>query len=181
MMRGTGKAYRTHVHHSSTPYPRPWSFPVRRWLIKQPGEQTCCCSLIYKSTHFKDGRRIRPLFLPPHPRRNRNTPKRCRKLHIPRADFPLGNQLSSIPLLHLVSHHVFFHSNSRKRIGLWVERRAAIVGAVENGVGIFRLSVFRIPSHDEVGGRWLTRALQNKLTMFEPALLSLYPISIGYA
>ena len=80
-MRGTGKAYRTHVHHSSTPYPGPWSFRVRRWLIKQPGEQSCCCSLIYKVTHFKDGRRIRPLFLPPHPRRNRNTPAR-RRVHI---------------------------------------------------------------------------------------------------
>ena len=77
-MRGTGKAYRTHVHHSSTPYLGPWSFRVRRWLIKQPGEQSCCCSLIYKVTHFKDGRRIRPLFLPPHPRRNRNTPARKR-------------------------------------------------------------------------------------------------------
>ena len=94
-MRGTGKAYRTHVHHSSTPYPEPWSFRVRRWLIKQPGEQSCCCSLIYKSTHFKDVRRIRPLFLPPHPRRNRNTPRRCRKLHIPRADFT--SEISSRP------------------------------------------------------------------------------------
>ena len=129
IMRGTGKAYRTHVHHSSTPQPIPWSWSGRRWLIKQPGEQSCCCSLIYKSTHFKDVRRIRPLFLPPHPRRNRNTPSRCRKLHIPQNHFPLGKDLSSIPLLHLVSHHIFFYFNSQRRIVLWIKRCAAIVGA----------------------------------------------------
>ena len=106
IMRGTGKAYRTHVHHSSTPQPIPWSWSGRRWLIKQPGEQSCCCSLIYKSTHFKDVRRIRPLFLPPHPRRNRNTPA-SKWLHILQNHFPVGNDLSSIPSFWLLSQIIF--------------------------------------------------------------------------
>jgi len=42
--------------------------------VKPRLEQFYCCSLIYKVAHFKDGRRIRPLILPPHPRRNRYGP-----------------------------------------------------------------------------------------------------------
>lgn len=153
-MRGTGKAYRTHVHHSSTPQPEPWSFRGRRWLIKQPGEQSCCCSLIYKSTHFKDVRRIRPLFLPPHPRRNRNTPVRCRKLHIPQNHFPTGNDFSSIPLLHLVSHHIFFCFNSQWRIEDGFKRCAArMVRRLSCECGVLMvLSVFPPAVKQEGGG-----------------------------
>ena len=74
MMRGTGKAYCTHVPHSSTPHPGPWDSRMERSPLKQREEQCCRCSLIYKGAHFKDGRRIRPLFLPPRPRRNQYTP-----------------------------------------------------------------------------------------------------------
>ena len=87
MMRGTGKAYCTHVPHSSTLHPGPWDSRAERSLLKQREEQCCRCSLIYKSAHFKDGRRIRPLFLPPRPRRNQYTPissKEARCVPFPR-------------------------------------------------------------------------------------------------
>ena len=74
IMHGALKALRTHVHHLSTPHPGPWSSRVGRSLLRQREEQDFRCSLIYKLAHFMDGRRIRPLFLPPHPRRNQCIP-----------------------------------------------------------------------------------------------------------
>jgi hypothetical protein len=53
-------------------------------LKRLPGDIRCC-SLIYKDAHFKDGRRIRPLFASRRPRRNH-----C----IPTSEFPA---LSSLP------------------------------------------------------------------------------------
>ena len=47
---------------------------MERSLIKQREEQRYRRSLIYKNAHFMDVRRIRPLFLPPRPRRNQYTP-----------------------------------------------------------------------------------------------------------
>ena len=52
MMRGAGKAYCTHVPHSSTLPPGPWASRVERSLIKQREEQCYRCSLIYKSRPF---------------------------------------------------------------------------------------------------------------------------------
>ncbi len=52
MMHGALKALRTHVHHSSTPHPGPWSSRVGRSRIKQREEQVRCCSLIYKRRPF---------------------------------------------------------------------------------------------------------------------------------
>ena len=48
IMRGTLKALRTHVHHSSTPHPGSWSSRVERSLIMQREEQYYRRSLIYK-------------------------------------------------------------------------------------------------------------------------------------
>ena len=91
MMRGTGKAYCTHVPHSSTPHPGPWDSRMERSPLKQREEQCCRCSLIYKGAHFKDGRRIRPLFLPPRPRRNQYTPISSKEARCARLRFdPLG-------------------------------------------------------------------------------------------
>ena len=53
IMHGALKALRTHVHHSSTLCPEPWSSPAERSLIKQREEQVRCCSLIYKLPVFK--------------------------------------------------------------------------------------------------------------------------------
>ena len=52
MMRGAGKAYCTHVPHSSTLPPGPWASRVERSLIKQREEQCYRCSLIYKRCPF---------------------------------------------------------------------------------------------------------------------------------
>ena len=52
MMRGTGKAYRTHVPHSSTLHPGSWASRAERSLFKQREEQCYRCSLIYKSCPF---------------------------------------------------------------------------------------------------------------------------------
>ena len=61
----------------------PTSRPRHSWrghsLLKQREEQFCCCSLIYKFAHFMDGRRIRPLFRIPHPRRNQYGPMGSRE------------------------------------------------------------------------------------------------------
>ena len=86
MMHGTLKALRTHVHHLSTPHPGPWSSRVGRSLLKQRGEQRIRCSLMYKVARFMDARRIRPLFLPPHPRRNQYIPasEETRSIPFPR-------------------------------------------------------------------------------------------------
>ncbi len=48
MIHGTRKALRTHVHHSTTPHPGPWSFRAGRPLIKQRRERRYRCSFIYK-------------------------------------------------------------------------------------------------------------------------------------
>ena len=79
MIHGALKASRTHVHHLSTLRPGPWSSRAERSPLKQREELYRCCSLIYKDAHFMDAGRIRPLFLPPHPRRNRYTPLRQTK------------------------------------------------------------------------------------------------------
>ena len=107
MIHGALKASRTHVHHLSTLRPGPWSSRAERSPLKQREELYRCCSLIYKDAHFMDAGRIRPLFLPPHPRRNRYTPaasdeadsislprfpKEPRKLHIHRLRLPFRSE-----------------------------------------------------------------------------------------
>ena len=52
----------------------PWASRRERSLVKQREEQVRCCSLIYKVARFMAVRRRRPLFLPPHPRRNQIIP-----------------------------------------------------------------------------------------------------------
>jgi len=106
-MRGTGKAYRTHVHHWSTPYPRPWSFPVRRWLFKQPGEQTCCCSLIYKLPILRMvGASARYSCL--HTPVETGTPP-CVEMDSISLASPKRGESSSIPSFRLVSSAVLFY------------------------------------------------------------------------
>ena len=110
MIHGALKASRTHVHHLSTLRPGPWSSRAERSPLKQREELYRCCSLIYKDAHFMDAGRIRPLFLPPHPRRNRYTPasdeadsiplprfpKEPRKLHIHRLRLPFQLRPASL-------------------------------------------------------------------------------------
>ena len=74
IVHGALKALRTHVHHLSTPRPGPWSSRAGRSPLMQREELRCRCSLIYKFARFKDARRIRPLFPPQRPRRNRYIP-----------------------------------------------------------------------------------------------------------
>ena len=66
----TARTFPTHRRSASGP----WASRRERSLIKQREEQCYRCSLIYKVARFMAVRRRRPLFLPPHPRRNRYIP-----------------------------------------------------------------------------------------------------------
>ena len=79
IVHGALKALRTHVHHSSTPHPGPWSFRVGRPLIKQRRERRYRCSLIYKLPVFRmSGTSAR--YSRPHVPVETSTPPRCRKV-----------------------------------------------------------------------------------------------------
>lgn len=74
--------------------------------------------------------------------------------YISLAPISFGNQLSSIPLLHLVSHHSFLLFQFAVRIDSRLKSYAAIFGAV----AIERFTVanekFRIPCGGEAAGEW---------------------------